>query len=205
MLSIQVTSRSWVLEAVWRIRADFQRSSDTHSPQSILPPCRRCGSYLKDESTHPNGQPQHRLQVAVPSMGCANGWIQGEGIDHRGGVPAARPCQSSPLARAPSGPALVAADAAAATSAAKIAQRSSSTAAAATSSAACAAVSPRPSGWRASATATWTSSPTRSGPLTMRQQQHCGIHLPADASEPHPTPAWIVSAGTGGTSATIGC
>ena len=48
MPSIQVTSRSWVLDAVRRIERDFQRSSDTHLLQLDLPAMPQVRLYLKD-------------------------------------------------------------------------------------------------------------------------------------------------------------
>ena len=76
MPSIQVTSRSWVLEAVRRIERDFQRSSDTHLLQLDLPAMPQVRLYLKDESTHPTGSLKHRLARSLFLYGLCNGWIR---------------------------------------------------------------------------------------------------------------------------------
>ena len=53
--------RAWVREAVRRIEADFQRSSDTHLIALPLPGMKGVDLYLKDESSHPTGSLKHRL------------------------------------------------------------------------------------------------------------------------------------------------
>jgi len=65
--------RAWVCEAVERIAADYARSADTHLIRLDL------GDgiilYLKDESTHPSGSLKHRLARSLFLYGLCNGWI----------------------------------------------------------------------------------------------------------------------------------
>ena len=53
--------RDWVSEAMRKIGADFNRSSDTHLIKLDLPCLANIDFYLKDESTHPSGSLKHRL------------------------------------------------------------------------------------------------------------------------------------------------
>lgn len=76
MPPIQLTSRSWVLEAMHRIERDFQRSSDTHLMQVELPAMPQVRLYLKDESTHLTGSLKHRLARSLFLYGLCNGWIR---------------------------------------------------------------------------------------------------------------------------------
>ncbi|MGD1983433.1 MAG: PLP-dependent cysteine synthase family protein [Chromatiaceae bacterium] len=68
-------TRSWVHEAISRIEADFQRSADTHLVALNLPASERVRLYLKDESTHPTGSLKHRLARSLFLYGLCNGWI----------------------------------------------------------------------------------------------------------------------------------
>ncbi|HEU0203219.1 MAG TPA: PLP-dependent cysteine synthase family protein, partial [Burkholderiaceae bacterium] len=65
----------WVNEAVQAIEADFQRSADTHLIRVELPCVRHVQLYLKDESTHPSGSLKHRLARSLFLYGLCNGWI----------------------------------------------------------------------------------------------------------------------------------
>ncbi|WP_300321394.1 PLP-dependent cysteine synthase family protein [Accumulibacter sp.] len=70
------SDRSWLLAAIGRIEADFQRSSDTH-----LIPLRLAGFagvdlYLKDESSHPTGSLKHRLARSLFLYALCNGWLR---------------------------------------------------------------------------------------------------------------------------------
>jgi cysteine synthase A len=67
--------RDWVCEAVERIEADFNRSSDTHLIKLELPCLDGVDLYLKDESTHPSGSLKHRLARSLVLYGLCNGWI----------------------------------------------------------------------------------------------------------------------------------
>ncbi len=67
--------RDWVREAIGRIGADFKRSSDTHLIKLELPCLHGIDLYLKDESTHPSGSLKHRLARSLILYGLCNGWI----------------------------------------------------------------------------------------------------------------------------------
>jgi cysteine synthase A len=67
--------RDWVCEAVERIAADYNRSSDTHLIRLNLPGCDGISLYLKDESTHPSGSLKHRLARSLFLYGLCNGRI----------------------------------------------------------------------------------------------------------------------------------
>lgn len=70
--------RVWVAEAVHRIEADFARSADTHLIRLDLPCLAAAGIdlYLKDESTHPSGSLKHRLARSLFLYGLCNGWVK---------------------------------------------------------------------------------------------------------------------------------
>ena len=67
--------RVWVREAVRRIEADFQRSSDTHLIPVALPGFPGVLLYLKDESSHPTGSLKHRLARSLFLHALCNGWL----------------------------------------------------------------------------------------------------------------------------------
>jgi cysteine synthase len=67
--------RAWVREAVRRIEADFQRSSDTHLIPLPLPGFPGVDLYLKDESSHPTGSLKHRLARSLFLHALCNGWL----------------------------------------------------------------------------------------------------------------------------------
>jgi len=74
---LAVEEHEWVHEAISRIEADFTRSSDTHLIKLELPRLTDAGVdlYLKDESTHPSGSLKHRLARSLFLYGLSNGWI----------------------------------------------------------------------------------------------------------------------------------
>jgi cysteine synthase A len=65
----------WVSQAISRIEADFKRSSDTHLHKLELPALNDIQVYLKDESTHPTGSLKHRLARSLFLYGLCNGHI----------------------------------------------------------------------------------------------------------------------------------
>ncbi len=67
---------SWVNQAIQKIEADFQRSADTHLVYLDLPFFNGIDLYLKDESTHPTGSLKHRLARSLFLYGLCNGWIK---------------------------------------------------------------------------------------------------------------------------------
>jgi cysteine synthase A len=74
--SLDGPDRDWVCEAMRRIAADFNRSSDTHLIKLDLPCLETVDFYLKDESTHPSGSLKHRLARSLILYGLCNGWIR---------------------------------------------------------------------------------------------------------------------------------
>ncbi|MFO6451854.1 MULTISPECIES: PLP-dependent cysteine synthase family protein [unclassified Aeromicrobium] len=69
--------RAWLAEAVRRVEADANRSADTHLHALDLP-FPGVQVYLKDESVHPTGSLKHRLARSLFLYALCNGWI------HRG-------------------------------------------------------------------------------------------------------------------------
>ena len=69
-------SEKWIHEAVDRIERDFNRSADTHLIKLPLPAIKGINVYLKDESTHPTGSLKHRLARSLFLYGICNGWIR---------------------------------------------------------------------------------------------------------------------------------
>lgn len=69
-------SRQWVMQAISEIEADYQRSADTHLIRLNLPAFPGIYLYLKDESTHPTGSLKHRLARSLFLYGLSNGWIK---------------------------------------------------------------------------------------------------------------------------------
>ncbi|MFT7388799.1 MAG: cysteine synthase A [Candidatus Endobugula sp.] len=68
--------QNWVSQAMSKIEADFMRSSDTHLLKVELPAIEHIHLYLKDESTHPTGSLKHRLARSLFLYGLCNGLIQ---------------------------------------------------------------------------------------------------------------------------------
>ncbi|WP_034918926.1 PLP-dependent cysteine synthase family protein [Erwinia sp. 9145] len=66
----------WVSQAIKEINADIQRSADTHLIRLPLPGLPGIWLYLKDESTHPSGSLKHRLARSLFLYGLCNGWIK---------------------------------------------------------------------------------------------------------------------------------
>lgn len=67
---------TWVNYAINEINADYQRSADTHLIRLALPGFPGIHLYLKDESTHPTGSLKHRLARSLFLYGLCNGWIK---------------------------------------------------------------------------------------------------------------------------------
>ncbi len=66
----------WVVGAIARIEADVQRSADTHLITLALPAVAGVDLYFKDESVHPTGSLKHRLARSLFLYGLCNGWIR---------------------------------------------------------------------------------------------------------------------------------
>lgn len=69
-------SRLWVKQAISEVEADYQRSADTHLIRLNLPAFPGIHLYLKDESTHPTGSLKHRLARSLFLYALSNGWIK---------------------------------------------------------------------------------------------------------------------------------
>ncbi len=67
---------AWVNEAITKIEADFRRSSDTHLLKVALPAVDNISLYLKDESTHPTGSLKHRLARSLFLYALCNGLVK---------------------------------------------------------------------------------------------------------------------------------
>ena len=69
------SDRGWVLEALRRLDAEYDRTADTHLHQFPLPASFGVDLYVKDESAHPTGSLKHRLARSLILYGLCNGWI----------------------------------------------------------------------------------------------------------------------------------
>lgn len=67
--------REWTSQAIGIIEADYKRSADTHLLKVELPAIDNIDLYLKDESTHPTGSLKHRLARSLFLYGLCNGLI----------------------------------------------------------------------------------------------------------------------------------
>ncbi|MER0242555.1 PLP-dependent cysteine synthase family protein [Streptomyces sp. HSW2009] len=67
--------RAWLNEAIRRVQADANRSADTHLLRFPLPERWGIDLYLKDESTHITGSLKHRLARSLFLYALCNGWI----------------------------------------------------------------------------------------------------------------------------------
>jgi len=68
-------SRHWRDDAVRRIEADNNRSADTHLFRLELPGIPEIELYFKDESTHPTRSLKHRLARSLFLYAICNGWV----------------------------------------------------------------------------------------------------------------------------------
>ncbi|WP_347310945.1 PLP-dependent cysteine synthase family protein [Defluviimonas sp. SAOS-178_SWC] len=67
---------AWMNKAIARIEADFQRSADTHLFRLDVPGITGVDIYLKDESTHPTGSLKHRLARSLFLYALCNGKLK---------------------------------------------------------------------------------------------------------------------------------
>ncbi len=70
--------RTWTRHAIELLRGDRHRSADTHLLKPVFKGLRGISVYFKDESTHPTGSLKHRLAHSLFLFGICNGKI-GEG------------------------------------------------------------------------------------------------------------------------------
>lgn len=66
--------RAWIDEAIRLVEADATRSADTHLHTFDLP-LSGVDLYLKDESVHPTGSLKHRLARSLFLYALCNGWV----------------------------------------------------------------------------------------------------------------------------------
>ncbi|MEM7030540.1 MAG: PLP-dependent cysteine synthase family protein [Chloroflexota bacterium] len=66
---------NWVTESIYKIEADYHRSADTHLFKLTIPRLQDVHLYLKDESTHPTGSLKHRLARSLFLYALCNGKI----------------------------------------------------------------------------------------------------------------------------------
>ncbi len=67
---------AWENKAITLLQGDARRSADTHLIKPIFPGLRGIEVYLKDESTHPTGSLKHRLARSLVLYGICNGHIR---------------------------------------------------------------------------------------------------------------------------------
>ncbi len=67
--------REWVTGAIRKLKADQNRSADTHLIAVPMPAFPDIDLYLKDESTHPTGSLKHRLARSLFLYGLCSGLI----------------------------------------------------------------------------------------------------------------------------------
>ncbi|HRO26845.1 MAG TPA: PLP-dependent cysteine synthase family protein, partial [Luteimonas sp.] len=194
---------AWTAAAIRRIEADFNRSADTHLIPLSLPGFDGVDVYFKDESSHPTGSLKHRLARSLFLYSLANGWLRAGSavVEASSGSTAVSEAYFARLLGLP-----FVAVMPASTSPEKIAAiefhggrchlvKNACDLAAESTRLACEAgghfmdqftYAERATDWRAN---------NNIAESIFRQMEQ----------EPHPLPAWVVcSAGTGGTSATIG-
>lgn len=68
-------ARAWSRAAIALLQGDGRRSADTHLVKPVFPALRGISIYLKDESTHPTGSLKHRLARSLFLYGICNGRI----------------------------------------------------------------------------------------------------------------------------------
>jgi cysteine synthase A len=68
--------REWTRRAITMLQGDGRRSADTHLVNPIFPGLKGISIYLKDESTHPTGSLKHRLARSLFLYGICNGRIR---------------------------------------------------------------------------------------------------------------------------------
>ena len=67
---------TWIKQSIDRIQADARRSADTHLFKLNIPALKDIHLYLKDESTHPTGSLKHRLARSLFLYALVNGKIK---------------------------------------------------------------------------------------------------------------------------------
>lgn len=75
-LTPDCVEREWAHNAIATLKGDGHRSADTHLLKPLFPGLKGISVYLKDESTHPTGSLKHRLARSLFLYGICNGWIR---------------------------------------------------------------------------------------------------------------------------------
>ena len=68
--------RDWIRRVIAMLQGDGRRSADTHLVNPLFPGLKGISIYLKDESTHPTGSLKHRLARSLFLYGICNGRIR---------------------------------------------------------------------------------------------------------------------------------
>lgn len=68
-------NRDWTCRAIDMLLGDQRRSADTHLISTYFKGLDGISIYFKDESTHPSGSLKHRLARSLFLYGLSNGWI----------------------------------------------------------------------------------------------------------------------------------
>lgn len=68
-------NRAWARRSIALLQGDARRSADTHLVKPVFSGLRGIDVYLKDESTHPTGSLKHRLARSLVLYGICNGFI----------------------------------------------------------------------------------------------------------------------------------
>ena len=68
--------REWARRAMAILDAEGRRSADTNLIYLPMPGLKNISLYLKDESTHPTGSLKHRLAKSLFLYGICNGWVR---------------------------------------------------------------------------------------------------------------------------------
>lgn len=71
-----MSQRDWTRRAVEALEAEAHRSADTHLLRLDLPAFPGIPLYLKDESVHPTGSLKHRLARSLFLYALCNGWLR---------------------------------------------------------------------------------------------------------------------------------
>lgn len=74
-IPLPALNRSWTARALDLLQSDGRRSADTHLTKPVFRGLRDISIYLKDESTHPTGSLKHRLARSLFIYGICNGHI----------------------------------------------------------------------------------------------------------------------------------
>lgn len=74
-MPLPAPDRSWTRRALELLQSDGRRSADTHLAKPLFRGLRDISIYLKDESAHPTGSLKHRLARSLFIYGICNGHI----------------------------------------------------------------------------------------------------------------------------------